>query len=449
MGFSIVAFIISGLLIIFGIYAILNDKEKIVKILSFIFAGISMITGVISCINTAKPIDDSTVSTSNDTTSDASSSEPTVENISFDTANEVHLDKDISGDFSTNQKLYYSFVLSEQTAFSIYFKHNIIDDSSDFCSYSIYEDSDTENAIISESISNNIAENTFGKIRKPQGKYYIVFELETSNNTDSSFTFNVVTYDSPSNCEFEINDTITSATNISTDTEIYGNSENSSDLDYYTFTIDNPSRVYIKFKYNMYDTSDTFWDISIFSEQSTDEITSFSAEGGNTESYSKTINLSDADVHKYYIKVEPKYSTPSDDYILFINTEALKNTKSNSSEIEPNNSIESSTQISLNKKIDGNSQSNEDIDYYKLNIKGNKVIKIQFEHPFYDNSDDYWEIEFLSENNSVDFPEMYICGNDKMSTSNKIRISSGTYYVKITPSYPYSDDTYYLKVVSE
>lgn len=436
-------FVLTAILASIGIWAFIKNKQIVIKIASFIFAGISAFAGVYSCIQTTKETEPTTTPPK---TTDVSKQETPVLNTSFDDALPIQLNQQISDTFEKNQTLYYSFILEEKASVQINVNHIISENSSSFCTVYLYSDNDLDNAFYESEVDNGVANTTLNKMRKPEGKYYLVIELRDTETQNTQFDFTVAVQSENNSYESEPNNEISSANTIAVNSPKIGNSENSEDSDYFVFSLDAPHKVSITFQHNIYDSTDTFWVVSLFSEESTEILAEKNISGGQETTETDIINLSPRQATDYYVKITPQGNAPTDDYKICIKAEATQGGDSGTVESEPNNSIQEATPVKMNTKIEGNTQSDNDVDYYQFTVKSNGKINIQFEHPYYDSTDCFWKVSVLSENSETDYPTIEIYGNKKKTSLDTIRVSPGTYYLKVEPHYSYSNDIYNFKI---
>ena len=238
--------------------------------------------------------------------------------------------------------------------------------------------------------------------------------------------------------ESESNNTVATANTISVNTTISGNLSSSSDVDWYKFTISNNGYIDIEFNHTLLSSGSNYWTITLYDEtgvNTVDGSDSYFRVVGNANGKSNRFGLSSG---TYYVKISP-YSHSGNDYNFIVNY-----TSSSDWETEKNNSMETADSISVNKTYNGSISSGGDVDWYKFTISNNGYIDIEFNHTLLSSGSNYWTITLYDETgvNTVDGSDSYfrVVGNAN-GKSNRFGLSSGTYYVKISP-YSHSGNDY-------
>jgi hypothetical protein len=121
-------------------------------------------------------------------------------------------------------------------------------------------------------------------------------------------------------------------------------------------------------------------------------------------------------------------------------------------ETEENNDYETATKISLNSSFTGNMQSEDDVDFYKVDLKKSSSISINFSHKQFDNTNTFWCYQVYSINssgaikNSEDDTTVYITGDSAKKVShNWHSLKAGTYYIKVY-NYDYCNNDYTISL---
>ncbi len=120
-------------------------------------------------------------------------------------------------------------------------------------------------------------------------------------------------------------------------------------------------------------------------------------------------------------------------------------------EIEPNDTKDNATAISVNENVTGKNETKQDKDYYKFTVASDGVFHIDFQHELFENSGKVWQIKLYDESgvNSIDGSSSYwaATGDQNLQTPD-FGVKAGTYYVSVNPytSSSYSDKEYNLTV---
>ena len=88
---------------------------------------------------------------------------------------------------------------------------------------------------------------------------------------------------------------------------------------------------------------------------------------------------------------------------------------------------------------------NGDVDYYRLRIDKKGKIVIKLTHPKIDKSGDYWIVSLLSQSDN-ERVDLRASGTDAETNSSPVRVTPGTYYVKVS-QYNFSDEKYTMTVL--
>ncbi|WP_051293121.1 RCC1 domain-containing protein [Citrifermentans bremense] len=207
----------------------------------------------------------------------------------------------------------------------------------------------------------------------PRGVYYIEIDSGTSS---SQLDYTINYQFTPGNTyEVELNDSISTANTIKSDTPYIGRFQMKStdpDVDYYKFTVDTPGDVTINLQhaatYSLAN-SPNFFNITVFGIDGSGSV-------GNTYFYAPITSQSNQPLNfvrfiglpkgDYYIKLSSGTNVNEIDYVL-----SYSLTQGANYEIELNDSIKTATEISVNSPYTGRFQlkaAGPDVDYYKLTV---------------------------------------------------------------------------------
>lgn len=292
--------------------------------------------------------------------------------------------------------------------------------------------------VLEEDIVGGVVQSESNKARISSGDYYL--KVEKYYYSDLEYTIKVNFTEEDDSFENEPNDEIASANPIELNSKMTGNIQHEDDTDYYKFTLTELGSVHISFEHAKIDSNDSFWRISLLSETSADPIIESSVRGSESISQLSKARLP---IGTYYIKVN-KYQFSNIDYHINLNYQK----EGNSYEVEPNNDILNANKIEVNKKIIGNIQREDDVDYFTFTVNQNGTLSIEFNHPKIDSDDTHWRI-YLLDNTDTAKIEQAIIGSMVKTASDRIRVSAGTYYVKIDKRFNYSNLDYNFTVKFE
>ena len=246
---------------------------------------------------------------------------------------------------------------------------------------------------------------------------------------------------------------VTEGTNktIKLNTTVKDYLDSSDEVDYFSFKLSKGGSIKIDFDFDV-KSQYTVKLVDLDTNKAIQEL-KFSCEVNTVSGrYEKSGNKIRVEKGEYQIQVSSsnrsKYSDKQ--YKLVVNYD--KETGDNY-EKESNNTPQASNIIDYNRKITGNLESKSDIDYYMVEIKkaGAFQIKLQYEQNVRYNIDVYKDIDGkLSQIQSGKIAENLLpSSNGNVYMSDKLRISSGNYYVKISCGYngAYNDEDYIMTVL--
>jgi hypothetical protein len=192
---------------------------------------------------------------------------------------------------------WYKFTISNNGYISLSFSHAYIESSYNYWRAYLYDESLTE--LASYLFAGSTMEYNQGNIGVPSGTYYLKITLySTSFYSDMDYKIRM-NYSSSSVWETELNDKNTEADAISVNTTYYGNLRNSSDVDWYTFSLSSGGMQILYFNHDYVSSGYRYWKLYIYDSTMT-EISYYTFIGNTTES-SEIMYLSKG---TYYIKIE-------------------------------------------------------------------------------------------------------------------------------------------------
>lgn len=133
-----------------------------------------------------------------------------------------------------------------------------------------------------------------------------------------------------------------------------------------------------------------------------------------------------------------------DNIVKNINISAYNPDTITQGEREPNDDIKNSNLIECNIKYAGKLADEKDVDYYMFTLQDKGSISIDFNHTKMDSDYNYWEVFLLSEKDET-LIKLQSSGSEVDTTSNKVRVGAGKYYLKVISNY-YSDERYVFKI---
>jgi hypothetical protein len=347
-------------------------------------------------------------------------------NNTFATANYINVNTNATANLqSYNDVDYFKFNLPVAGKVALNFKHDLVD--SGRWDVRIV---DINNNELQYFRSGSTEINIWGNnLRLPAGTYYVKVSVYDYNNTDYNFNVNYTA--EGSSFEKEFNGSLTSANTISLNTSYTGNMQNSSDVDYYKFTLSSAGKVTLNFQHPLVNNGS--WEVRII-DANNNELQYFRSGSTEINIWGNNLRLP---AGTYYVKVSV-YDYNNTDYNFNVNYTA----EGSSFEKEFNGSLTSANTISLNTSYTGNMQNYSDVDYYKFTLSSAGKVTLNFQHPLVNNGS--WEVRIIDTNNNE--LQYFTSGSTEINFSgNNLRLPAGTYYVKVNDSY-YNNTDYSFNV---
>lgn len=365
------------------------------------------------------------------------------DNNSLDNANNIETNVQYVGRISDENDVdYYKFNILSDGKVRISFSHQKIDEEDTYWEVSLMSMNEEEKLDFES--NGTTSEEKSSIIRLQPGSYYV--KVASYYHSKEKYKIKVEFEEELNEHEVEPNDKMESeSTRILTNKYYVGNLYKEDDVDCYEFEISNKGKITIDFVHKKNDEDNTIWKIELYGE-SEESIYCGDIVGKNSKFETDSVRLPKG---KYYIRISSYYWNDMDYRI------RVRYKKEGAGyEKESNDDYNTANLIGMNKKIVGNMQSSQDVDFYKIKIeKYLKKLKMLFIHNQIDNPDIFWEIELHSEKsdyaleNSEERTQYDIYGSSARY-SNLIwrRIKPGNYYIKIRCS-SYDNSDYALRIV--
>ena len=230
------------------------------------------------------------------------------------------------------------------------------------------------------------------------------------------------------------NDTIETAEAIDVNTEVTGNLSSDNDVDCYRLDLAEDSLWELSFHHKDISDSNVFWKYSIADSEGT-VLKTWESRGSEVNLKTNKMGFAKG---TYYIIVEPFWKD-STNYTLTVNS-----VTTGTFETEKNDTIETANAISVATDYIGNLYSKNDVDYYTFTLNNTSDVSIKFQHRDISDSNVFWDCTVINENNT-EMIKLSSKGSDVNNNSDTVRLSAGTYYVKVNGVWN-SDANYTLTV---
>lgn len=332
---------------------------------------------------------------------------------------------------------WYKFQLSNPGYISFKFTHEYVDSTGNYWEAYLY---DRDKSCLKDySYRGTETSISGGNIGVPAGTYYI--KINRGGNGYSGVKYSIkVDYVSSAIWEKEFNDSYSSPNvmTLNTNKTYYGSIMNYYDVDWYKFEISNPGYISLKFGHDYVESTGDYWEIYLYNPEISC-LNNYSYRGTNTSVTGEKIGVS---AGTYYIKVQKGGNGYSEvKYNIKINY-----TSSSVWEKEFNDTYDSANTINVDKTYHGSIMNYYDADWYKFKVSKTNYVSLKFTHKYVESDRYYWCVDLynsgFSKLKSYDFQ-----GTDTSQTMPKVRLSAGTYYLKVAKGgNGYSNVDYTIKV---
>ena len=256
-------------------------------------------------------------------------------------------------------------------------------------------------------------------------------------DVDYNFKLN---YTASNEWEKEFNENYSTANAVSSNTTVYGSIRESDDNDWYKAEISKAGYISLNFQHAYVETSEKRWAAYLY-DTDKNELVRYNYKGNVTSTQGGNIGVP---AGTYYIKIVSYYSSgcPDVDYNFKLNY-----TASNEWETEFNETYTTANPIALNTTIYGSIRTQDDSDWYKIEISETGYKFLSFYHTYVDTSEKCWAI-YLYNSNFNEIQKLSYQGNITNVDCDLGELNAGMYYMKICPYYSslHSDADYSLKI---
>lgn len=325
---------------------------------------------------------------------------------------------------------FYKFTLTSPGRVFINFKHENLADASEYWNATLYDDSINE--ITTFSFLGTDTNFDSKKIGLGDGTYYLKitggdYYFDYSHKYDrSNYELSVLFLDTES-WERENNENFRSATMIGVNEECNGTINDSSDFDFYKFSIDLPGSIYINFKHKDLADSEEYWRATLY-DMNTNEISVYSFSGVEANDTSYKIGLDKGTYYlsiiggDYYFDYSHKFDTCDYNF-------TLKYEPSEFWEKENNNDFRTATFVTCEKMYKGSINDDTDIDFYKVDLENSQTVDFSFFCKDVRDSGEYYQLVVYNAKTNELYKHSF-SGNASSQKFN-LYLGAGSYYFSI------------------
>lgn len=325
----------------------------------------------------------------------------------------------ISGSLSApSDEDWFVFQVPGDGYLSITFDHDFVDSASFYWETAFFT-SDNKQLSAWQWRGNATTADTTAKIGVPAGTYYLRVQDRSFSPVAYRFTVNYVTSDT---WEKEFNETIVTANQIPTDTEISGSIRDSSDADWFAFQVPHDGYLSITFGHDFVDSASFHWETALYTSENK-QLNSWQWRGNATTA--ETTDMIGVPEGTYYLCVKDRSFSP-ETYRFTVNY-----TPSNTWEKEFNETIVTANLISTGEQISGSVMNSSDVDWYSFELPEDGTISLTFEHDFVDSASFYWVTSFYTSANKELNSWQWRGNTTAAETTDIIGVPAGTYYLRL------------------
>ena len=275
------------------------------------------------------------------------------------------------------------------------------------------------------------------------GTYYLRIKGIRWEWTDTKYNFTLV-YSASNSWEKEANNSFSTATKVNTNSVCYGSISNSdsTDIDYYKFSMANAGHIRIDFGKEYDSNADHGWNVILYNSEQ-EKYIEWTFNCGN----SKTDSTCEYGLPKgtYYILIKPiDYDDTSVTYNFNINFSS-----SAVWEKELNDDLATPNLMNVNTTYYGTTTSwNEDC--YKFTLTKNGTVSIDFGKAYDKDTSHGWDVRlYNTDREEVSKGDVY-CGDTNIKSVISTDLVAGSYYLKVSPkAYDVSEVVYNIKVTAK
>ena len=265
------------------------------------------------------------------------------------------------------------------------------------------------------------------------GVYYVTVEANIADADEYHLT---ITYDAETHVELENNDTSARATAMDLNTGYSGTLSSSKDVDYFSFTLDEASRVNVTFGTSGNGNKTTTHTVTVYSSASGASLSTFTVPGNAQLTETGNLYLSSG---TYLVQVAKGSTFTSDEYILTVNVD-----QNGTMESESNNTPETANAIPVNEDIHASIGQESDVDCFTFTLDGDAVIQPSFTFTPTDSSSKTYVLT-ITDLSRRELLKVNIGGKESTKVITPVALTAGTYTVKIeNPRFIRQDYTLHL-----
>lgn len=359
-------------------------------------------------------------------------------NDTYDTANTAVSGTTYSGDIRTYSDVdYFKTSLSANGYINVKLTHPVVSgqETTNMFVLSVIRkvDKDQYTEVYTTKIRGGDTSISTPNLGLPKGEYYIKI-AGTGNTTGTllSGTSYPVYYDvcikakTASDREVESNDSAATANTVKNGKTYYGSTSSSSDKDYYKIKMSKAGYLQIKFGHKNSQSTASCYNVVLYNKDNS-EIYKFTNTGTETSYTSCKLGL---DAGEYYVCVSQASTLYTGDYTICLTQKAASGW-----ETENNGDWASADNIQVGKAVKGVITGySSDEDYYRFTLTKAQYINFSLAHEKINDAGRSWYVTLYNANAKrgyQDYDHIYSYAGSTYTESSAVKLSRGTYYLKV------------------
>lgn len=359
-------------------------------------------------------------------------------NDTYDTANTAVSGTTYSGDIRTYSDVdYFKTSLSANGYINVKLTHPVVSgqETTNMFVLSVIRkvDKDQYTEVYTTKIRGGDTSISTPNLGLPKGEYYIKI-AGTGNTTGTllSGTSYPVNYDvcikakTASDREVESNDSAATANTVKNGKTYYGSTSSSSDKDYYKIKMSKAGYLQIKFGHKNSQSTASCYNVVLYNKDNS-EIYKFTNTGTETSYTSCKLGL---DAGEYYVCVSQASTLYTGDYTICLTQKAASGW-----ETENNGDWASADNIQVGKAVKGVITGySSDEDYYRFTLTKAQYINFSLAHEKINDAGRSWYVTLYNANAKrgyQDYDHIYSYVGSTYTESSAVKLSRGTYYLKV------------------
>lgn len=359
-------------------------------------------------------------------------------NDTYDTANTAVSGTTYSGDIRTYSDVdYFKTSLSANGYINVKLTHPVVSgqETTNMFVLSVIRkvDKDQYTEVYTTKIRGGDTSISTPNLGLPKGEYYIKI-AGTGNTTGTllSGTSYPVNYDvcikvkAASDREVESNDSAATANTVKNGKTYYGSTSSSSDKDYYKIKMSKAGYLQIKFGHKNSQSTASCYNVVLYNKDNS-EIYKFTNTGTETSYTSCKLGL---DAGEYYVCVSQASTLYTGDYTICLTQKAASGW-----ETENNGDWASADNIQVGKAVKGVITGySSDEDYYRFTLTKAQYINFSLAHEKINDAGRSWYVTLYNANAKrgyQDYDHIYSYAGSTYTESSAVKLSRGTYYLKV------------------